>query len=646
MLGNLYLGNSKLGDVSADFTVTDPPLTLEDALTSGRVKPFYLATVSVAKFLPLWTLESGTTWQIGETDNVTDVKVNGVALTPLNSIVDVNSTAGSWFWNGTTIYIHLSDSTDPNTSANIVNGFLTFYFSSDSTEINGRYWESRIQSFPGTSIRIEENFGGISQISGGSIKLDNEDSFFDARFNYQWDAGETTLQMGAEGVSFNNYKILGTFLNRKKTKTDTSFTLQLKEITSRGKDVIPNTFYSRDDFPFLNEEDVGAPIQLAYGTILGGKPVAIDRNTRTFQVAGHAIKSFQGVKVLTDQTWNTVAFVTTDLVNAQFTLSAVDWDGDQSVSVDFQGRVNPDGSLMDNASDMIKDILEQTGETKIDIPSFEASKLALEVGFVFQNSNQKVNARIPSIYLFEETDVLSVVSDINKICGGYLKTTPEGFYSWTVFRAMRGADLPTFTDTEIEGFQINDKDVREVSKITVRYAERLQESRRQSLTVERVKNQYNRDEDGPVIETVDLNTNDTDIARQVVDRMLTLGEHQSISYTFTVKWGAFLLTAGDQIHLIYERHGIDAILEVLEWKPTIGDKSSVKLTVANLHGFDNKSGFWSLSTETTPEGNSLDWSSSERTYKRQNAGHWHNANEFATNTPTDTEDYQTTIWGG
>ena len=645
MLGNLYLGNSKLGDVSADF-VDVPVLTLADVLASGRVKPFYLATVSVAKFLPLWTLESGTTWQIGETDNVTDVKVNGVALTPLNSIATVNSTAGSWFWNGTTLYIHLSDATDPNSGANIVNGFLTFYFSSDALEINGRYWESRIQSFPGTSIRIEEDFGGISQISGGSIKLNNEDSFFDSRFDYQWDAGETFLQMGAEGVAFNNYKTLGTFLNRKKTKTDKDFTLQLKEITSRGKDVIPNTFYSRDEFQFLNEDDVGAPIQLAYGTILGGKPVAINRNTRTFQVAGHPIKSFQGVKVLTDQTWNTVNFTTTDLINAQFTLDVSDWDGDQAVSVDFQGRINPDGSLMDNASDMIKDILEQTGETKIDIPSFEASKLALEVGFVFQNSTQRVNARIPSIYLFEETDVLSVVSDINKICGGYLKTTPEGLYSWTVFRARRGADLPTFTDADIESFIVNDKDVREVSKLTVRYAERLQEGRRQSLTVERVKNQYNRDEAGPVIETVDLKTIDTAIAKQVADRMLTLGEHQSISYSFTVKWGAFLLDAGDQIHLIYDRHGLDVILEVIEWKPTIGDKSTVKLTVGNLHGFSDRSGFWSLSTETTPEGNSLDWNANERKYKRQNAGHWHNANGFATNTPTDTKDYQTTIWGG
>ncbi len=646
MLGNLYLGNSKLGDVAAGAPDAVVPVSLEDALNSGRVKPLYLATVSVAKFLPLWTLDTGSTWKVTESDSVTNVKINGVALSPENSVAGVDANPGSWFWDGTTLYIQVSDSTDPNTPENIANGFLTFYFSSDSTEINGRYWESRLESIPGTSVRIEENFGGISQISGGTIKFSNNDGFFDDRFDLQWDAGETTLQMGAEGVDFTQFKTLGTFLNTKKDKTNTSFTLKLKEIKSRGADVLPDTFYSRDDFPLMKDEDVGRPVQLAYGEILAGRPVSINRETRTFQVAGHPIKAYKGVKVLTDQTWNTVSFVTTDLVNAQFTLSVLDWDGDQEVSVDFDGRLLPTGELMDNASDIIKDILEQVGETKIDVSSFTTAQQQLEAGFVFQNEDRRVNTRKPSIYIDEETDVLTVVRKINKICGGFLKTSADGEYQWNVFSAERGQSLPVFTEEVIESFVVGDKEVRELSKLTVRYGERLQEGTRQSVTLERDKNQFNRDEDGPVIETVDLRTNDTDTAKQVGERMLTLGEHQSITYTFIVKWGAFLLDAGDQIHLKYPRHGIDKILQILEWKPTIGAKSQVKMTVANLHGFDNKSGFWSLSTETTPTGASLDWSASERNYKRQNAGHWHSANDFALTVPNDTEDFQTTIWGG
>ncbi len=645
MLGNVLLANNLLGNVAPEAQAVAPK-TLAQVLDGGRVKPFYLATVSVAKFLPLWILDTGSTWRIGETDNVTDVKVNGIQLSPQNSVATVNSNPGSWFWDGTTVYIQLSDSTDPNTEVNVVNAFLTFYFSQDSVDTNGRFWEGRIQSLPGTSIRIEENFGGLSQISGGTIKLINNDGFFDLRFGYQWDAGETVLQMGAEGIPFSEFKTLGTFLNTGKSKTDESFSIKIKEIKSRGEDVIPNTFYTRETFSLMNEDDVGRPIQLAYGTILGGRPVVIDRQTRTFKVAGHGIKSYQGVKVLTDQTWNTMSFASTDILNGEFTLNAVDWDGEQEVSVDFEGRLLPNGELMDNASDMVKDMLEQVGETRIDAAAFSAAKAELEAGFIFQNSDRKVNTRIPSIYISEETKVLDVIKKINMICGGFLKTSATGEYSWNVFSAQRGGSLPVFSDAEIENFSVGVSDVRELSKLTVRYGERIQEERRQAVTLERTKNQFNRNEEGPVVQTVDLNTNDTATTKQVGGRMLTLGEHQSISYSFTVKWGAFLLDAGDQIHLIYDRQGIDSILEIIEWKPIIGAKSEVKLKVGNLRGFDNKSGFWSLSTERTTTGASLDWSARERNYKRQNACHWHNANDFATNSPTDSEDYQTTVWAG
>jgi len=645
MLGNVLLGNNLLGGVAPEAQAVAPK-TLAQVLDGGRVKPFYLATVSVAKFLPLWILDTGSTWRIGEADNVTDVKVKGVSLTSQNSVALVNSNPGSWFWDGVTLYIQLSDSTDPNTEINVVNAFLTFYFSQDSIDINGRFWEGRIQSLPGTSVRIEENFGGLSQVSGGTIKLINNDGFFDLRFGYQWDAGETILQMGAEGIPFSEFKTLGTFINTGKDKTDKEFSIKIKEIKSRGGDVIPNTFYTRENFPLMNEEDVGRPIQLAYGDILAGRPVVIDRQNRTFKVAGHAIKSYQGVKVLTDQTWNTVSFATTDILNGEFTLNAVDWDGDQEVSVDFEGRLLPNGELMTNASDMVKDLLEQVGETRIDAASFSAAKIQLEAGFIFQNFNRKLDTRIPSIYLSEETKVLDVIKKINIVCGGFLKTSSIGEYSWNVFSAQRGGSLPVFTDIEIEDFSVQVSDIREISKLTVTYGNRLQEERRQAVTLERSKNQFNRDEDGPVVQTVNLNTNDTETAKQIGQRMLTLAEHQSISYSFTVKWGAFLLDAGDQIHLIYDRQGIDEILEIIEWKPIIGSKSEVKLKVGNLRGFDNKSGFWSLSTETTPTGASLDWSSSERNYKRQNAGHWHNANGFATNSPTDAKDHQSTVWAG
>lgn len=624
-------------------------MTLASIIETGIVRPVWLARITAAKYLPFFEADGGA-YKVAEVDRVVDVKVNGDGLTLAANAGAVQSTEGTWFWDRTYLWVHLVADADPlDTDQNVI-AFLRFDLSSKTVDLDGVEWQGRLKQLPGLSLRIEDEFDGISQISGGNLVALNQDGFFDTRFGLQWDAGRTQIYFGDASQVFADFLLLATLENMAAINQDDSFQLRLEEIKGRGKKKVPYTFYTLDEFPLMREQDIGRVKQIAFGFIRGINPVCINTIEAEFRVCDHPMRSFDGVKVRNPDTgvWESVDFLAVDEANGIFRLDPADWQDGLDVSVDFQGWVDDNAHLQTNSSDVMRAIIEKFGETSLDEDSFDDAHDVLDIGYLFIDATRRVTRRNVSLYLDQQFELLDIARRINVVVGSYLTTDEQGRFRYQVFRPQQGKDLEVITDSEIldGSFQVYNESGTDISSVAALFGSRPQEDIKEITTVSRPINQYVRDRPEALAKTISLDTTDRADARRICQRILTLAQSRKIRYKLKLKWLGFTMRVGDQIRLEYDRHGLDQVLEILEWKPSIGQKSMVELTLGNLHGYDDICGFWVESTDTTPDGDPLTWDGTERKYKRQNSGHWHNGQWFAMDTPTSRDDYRTSVWVG
>jgi hypothetical protein len=419
-----------------------------------------------------------------------------------------------------------------------------------------------------------------------------------------------------------NYQLIGTWRIDGTERTDELFTLNLRELKTKLENLIPHMVFTRDEYPSITNEVVGKPMPLAWGRIKGAKPILIDGALKKFKVAGHPIKSFDGIRIKSDAAWLDSAFVTTDLTTAEFTLGA-DWTGSEEVSVDFSGRKKSDGSLMANCADVMADLLDYVGETNLDDESFTESNRLLKIGT--NRYGQDVNASEPAIHLTEQRTAREVAAQINEIASSSLFVDFTGNWRYVVFDAVQGntlnnvgGSLPrTFTEQEIIEGSFR-RSVDTFSKVLVTFAERKAEGWPERVELEREENRLLHNLPPQFTEERPIALSEPAHARAWGLRFLATEAQPLVKYYLTVPWNGFFLLPTDKIHVTYARNGFDSILEILEVGYDL-IKGQLKLVCGNLRGFGDSFGYWSEdAADDWDEG----WTDAEVTEAKQNQGFW------------------------
>lgn len=289
------------------------PVALDDFLKCPTLTPIVLAQVTVGIWARNWlvdgTLTNSFKVSATRTDargkvfslNLTSVRWNLTTLLTLQtSAANVNTTPGSWYSDGTILWVR--PPSGQNIFTNTVQAFATFYFSHTARVLNEVFWEPRMSSVPNLSQRIEALFGGVGQIGGGSMALFNHDGYFNEMQDFQWHHGSVVLRLGVDFphgrvMEWADYQTIATWSVREWRRDETMFTLNLEEPKAKIKTKVPFTFFDRTTYPNIEDSTVGKPIPVAYGRLLGIKPTLIDPGLKKFKVAGHAIKSFDGVRL-------------------------------------------------------------------------------------------------------------------------------------------------------------------------------------------------------------------------------------------------------------------------------------------------------------------------------------------------------------
>lgn len=615
------------------------------------VKLFYAAEITAGKVLHGFT-ESASLDYIALTEEyLDDVKVNGVSLTSVADSSTCQSTVNSYAYPGDgKLYVHievLGAYVGANDSSLSVVAYPKFYFSSEDIPLNDMFYQGRIKDIPKISFRVENDFSGVGQISGGSMTLINADGFFDARSSYNWDAGKTVLKAGAVRATkyidgyrmpYADYVTLATWTNKGTQKTDLGFQLNLFESKDKVRRDIPFETYDIETYPAIKDGCQGEPIPIAYGQIYGAKAVCINTATKLFKLCSNAITGIDAVRVSSNSYYDSVVITSIDEANATFIYA--DWDGESTVTCDFKGKPGTDGFMIENASDIIKDLLAYIGETDIDAASFASAKAYLLNGT--RDIGSTAYFRNPSVYVSSVEDAFDVISSITESTMSYLFCGSDGKYNFKVFAPTMGDTLTTITDIDITSFKEKVRDDDKFTSYKIGYSTRIDEGWHQTVTGSNAKKRYERNETKDIQKTKeDSLLYNTDDATRFGERFIEQNGSGIIDYEVTVKAIGLQIGPGDNIHLVYTRHGLDKILEVTSVNKNL-TKNQTVLTLSNMRGLEDRSGFWKDATDVLPArfagetgygtGSltwSASWSDTLNNWARQNSGYWTDANGYA-----------------
>lgn len=631
-----------------------PPLT--DAIEKPNLSCVVLVEIIAGKWVRNW-VANATYSHVGEvsiSQTVTSVKSNGVALTQLSTLAAVQAANDSWAWVSGKLYVNKGGAFANLFSVTLV-PFVTFYFANKPKTFSSQHYEPRLLSAPNVSLRIEEVFGGVGQIGGGSLSLANNDRFFDSLTDWQWHNGSVVLKLGVdtlnETMALADYQTLATWLIQDWRKADDRFTLTLKEIKSRIQQQLPLNVFTTAAFPSLPQGTIGKPIPLAYGKIIGATPFLVDPGAKQFKLADHAIFSFDNVKILRDGGWAQSSFASTNPATAEFTLGA-DWTGDEPVSVDFSGKKNSDNSLMANPADIVKDLFALVGETDLNTSSFTTSKNRLQAGT--DEDAKAVTLRSPSLHIAESKDLFDIIGQINKEVGSYTFVDAAGNYYYGVFEPKRGEALKAFSDLDILDFSEDTSHRDILSKLISYYAKCKAENFSQVQIDELTDNQHAAGLKSPKRREPELSFLAQSDAQYFNQRSLITEGRGLRIWSLSLNWRGWLLLPGDQIRLTYTRHALDALAEILEVTYDL-TAPIVRLRLGNLRAFSDTPGFWVADSDLLPTrfaslagygtGSLLwnkNWAAEIKTWARQNVGYWTDANGLAD--PTDPDSFIPSCW--
>lgn len=346
-------------------------------------------------------------------NEIVDLKVDGESLTKKTSVADVNANPGSWyqdFW-GETIYVHLSDGSDPGgyISGPVYDHYVIAYFwlgfcngqhaGDDCIDFTPTgcafpiYYEPWLNedSISELSASVADHYSSAMEVQFGSIALTNSAWWYAYRHTYLWNNKNVRVKVGSKGDTYSDFETIFVGKVRGLRITDENATFDLVDTRVGALRTLPVSRYSTDDYANLDEDAVDRPIQILFGQVENITPVCIDTvnfkykiSQTVFDGTTYALQAIDAVYKAGTQLILAVDY-TVDLNNGEFTLLAD--PGDADITCDAKGIKDgfnmatgaSNGTYSENVADhlfFILHVLNEIPVANIDLTSFDELKTA------------------------------------------------------------------------------------------------------------------------------------------------------------------------------------------------------------------------------------------------------------------------------
>lgn len=608
-------------------------MTVEEALKRQPQSRVVLARVQVGKKIVDWT----------EYDTGTDIlyyydfakSVEGMRIDFGDSMIRTASQAAleaidkddqGFFWDESAARLWINPSSSGLAAGHVWDQAIALYsyhfgsegkttdnpdtYSSAPDEVQ---WDPRIIGTPGFRLSIPEEFGGIGQVGGGNLILNNGDGFFDNLTNVDWDSAWVDIYLGVDvgniTMSWDDYEKVCRFEVESWETNRETFTLRLKE-SSAAKDVsIPNETWNTDEFPDLHPDFVGDFKPIAYGEVEGATAVCVNNKTLEFRVAGHAIYAFR----LFYDDGELIEVTSIDTNNASFIYSG--WDGESEVTVDFIGKAGSDGFPISNSSDVVKDLLttyleadDSSSTEDLDLDSFSDARDYWVLG-ARRRPTREVHKYSANLYITNKGKLSKYVEDILADAWANIYRNRSGAWKLAYWKPVVSEGLERYTDGDVISMTRTVHNKASTSKVVVRY----RESNRVKQVVE-LENEEWANRRGVSIHTIEeINTllwerREADVRASRASYML--GKSTEL---WEVECGprGLMLEPGDYIKIDSDDYGVDGVFEILEVDADyLG--AVMNLVVSPMRGLQRRPLFLMETSATFPArlggGSAANWS--------------------------------------
>jgi len=158
------------------------------------------------------------------------VVVDDVQLVQASTLLECSDNEGSFYWDGTSLYIHIIGGDSPYIhiiTVGVVYGYSREGFTPDGSMV---HYTSRLLSIPKVSKARDPLFYGKIQYEGGSAELNNADGYFDLFGETNDVYGNTArVTIGFDGLDISEYQRLFTGLTETIGVSETGLTVSFAD---------------------------------------------------------------------------------------------------------------------------------------------------------------------------------------------------------------------------------------------------------------------------------------------------------------------------------------------------------------------------------------------------------------------------------
>lgn len=299
------------------------------------------------------------------------VKADGLSLSLVASAADVKSNDSSFFYdsNDKTLYVHCPNGEESHIQLMFIGEAIgvTNHASAINNDAvySGFPYEPRLLSIPAISKSKDPTFFGKIAYEGGDAHVNNLDGHFDF-FGEDEDlfGNAARMLMGFDDLSYSEFRKIFTGYIEDVSIGPEEIVVSIQDKRAQLSREIPPNVFDDTTYPDIKESNVGKPIPLGYGTMRNvpvictnedesGSPA--DYDFKLFDVTDHTdgIKAIS--KVYVDDVEETPS--ATSLPNATFSLATADYNPGNKVTCDCQGFVDSDDNPVQNALEVLVDLL-------------------------------------------------------------------------------------------------------------------------------------------------------------------------------------------------------------------------------------------------------------------------------------------------
>lgn len=419
------VGNSAYTNVVTDTTLAAgvyTPTEFETWIRNPSIEPVYLAEIYTKMDLAGFAVHDDPCYKktIGAGDrgiDILEVFEDGDAYTEKANAAEVKANAESfWFdYDNRILYVHATGGVDP--AGFLIEGAFWLYFSTHKDiefTANGRLQHFlpllAKEDIPNITQGIKPYYEGNFLISSGSIAFMNGkitgEHFFDKKYvNYTWENSKLILKAGKSDFTYANFETILTSLVDEKNCNDNKITLTLRDIRQEMERDLMLTKFALANFPDLEEDFVGEPIPICFGTKFGVTPIPIDVDNRKYKFHDGRSKSVEAVFK------NAGAALTEDtdyFIDLQRSIITFERDvfvlGEEDIiTVNFTGTVNSADEPISNGAEIFKYLMTASAYYKL-------LDSELNLDSIYEAKYEKTD--LLSIFLYKDTPYREIVNSI------------------------------------------------------------------------------------------------------------------------------------------------------------------------------------------------------------------------------------------